>query len=921
MKTVYYLRKLDVYRNNWKFLQRVIVVLVFCGFTKSACFAQQVYNISDTTISTCDAIIYDDGGPNSDYNGSNDYVMTICAANGTDLYLHFNYLVLGEEQWGNHDMLNIYEGVGTTGPQLYASFPNASAGILPPNIIASNSGCITIEMISNYTPQTDSAAGFELIVSCNVPETCSDGILNNGEIQIDCGGPNCAPCHTTTGCGELVFNGDFETADSSGSQPSCQIRSDVTSCLGWYGNTAVGDPFTGFFAPVYWNVNGCGGGNYPYQAGVVGYCNNGLGSLGFTPGISEVQSQLLAPLVGGKEYCISLDVSAWPSTNNTTTDFFIWLHNETFASGNGFYNLNLDNGNNFDIVSGPIAATPQYVHPATSLIGFECKTIRTSFCANGGEEYVVIGGQEPIIQGSFSNDYVLINNLSIKESCPLTFDSQIISSGMPDCTGSCVSLFAEVSNQAGGCEITNDFQYQWFENGVLLPGETDDTLSSVCPITTTTYSVEITYNAGCSSYTKADSLTAITFTCVPTLSTQVSAGVICEGDCATIQASLSSNSTTANYTWTESGSSSIIGLSDSLTVCPTSSTTYQVVVNDNGFIDTAFVDVVVDTSSVVAGNDTILCNNGALITLNASGASTYSWNNGVTDGQPFLPILGTTTYTVTGISSNGCVSTDQLDVTVYELPNVSAGPDQTLCDDGSLVTLSASGAVNYIWDNGVVNGQAFVPNTGLTVYTVIGTDVNGCSNMDQVNIVADGSPSADFIVSNATEITEWNPVANLINASSPEAISFQWVINNGVPLSATTENVYGVIFPADSVGSYPITLYVATAFGCQDSVTLYVNVLEEMIYYVPNTFTPDGDEFNQTFKPEFTSGIDLFDYRLVIYNRWGEVVFESFDTEFGWDGTFAGTEAMSGVYPWEITFKTSMSDERKSIMGHVNLIR
>jgi gliding motility-associated-like protein len=103
-----------------------------------------------------------------------------------------------------------------------------------------------------------------------------------------------------------------------------------------------------------------------------------------------------------------------------------------------------------------------------------------------------------------------------------------------------------------------------------------------------------------------------------------------------------------------------------------------------------------------------------------------------------------------------------------------------------------------------------------------------------------------------------------------------------------------------------------------------VQVQEVLIFYVPNTFTPDGDNYNQTFQPVFHSGFDPFDFELLIFNRWGEVIFESHDATVGWDGTYGQetTEIVQdGTYTWKIEFKTKYTDERKIVTGSVNLIR
>ncbi len=99
---------------------------------------------------------------------------------------------------------------------------------------------------------------------------------------------------------------------------------------------------------------------------------------------------------------------------------------------------------------------------------------------------------------------------------------------------------------------------------------------------------------------------------------------------------------------------------------------------------------------------------------------------------------------------------------------------------------------------------------------------------------------------------------------------------------------------------------------------------DELVYYVPNAFTPDGDSYNQTFQPVFTTGFDPYDFHLQIYNRWGEIVFESKDYRIGWDGSYGSkgqfTSEQNDVFVYVIEFKRSINDERIRTVGHVNIL-
>ena len=91
---------------------------------------------------------------------------------------------------------------------------------------------------------------------------------------------------------------------------------------------------------------------------------------------------------------------------------------------------------------------------------------------------------------------------------------------------------------------------------------------------------------------------------------------------------------------------------------------------------------------------------------------------------------------------------------------------------------------------------------------------------------------------------------------------------------------------------------------------------------MPNTFTPDQDEFNQTWAPIFTSGFDPFDYHLSIYNRWGELIWESFNPNTSWDGTYGTHTAVEeGTYTWEIVFVTKTKEDKQKITGTLNVLR
>lgn len=224
--------------------------------------------------------------------------------------------------------------------------------------------------------------------------------------------------------------------------------------------------------------------------------------------------------------------------------------------------------------------------------------------------------------------------------------------------------------------------------------------------------------------------------------------------------------------------------------------------------------ITVNSAPVVdAGADQTVCDGDAVI-LSGSGAVSYMWDNSVTDGVAFTPSVGTVVYTVTGTDANGCMDTDDVTVTVNALPVVDAGGDQTVCE-GEDVTLSGLGAVSYDWDNSVTNDVAFTPAVGTVVYTVTGTDANGCENTDDVSVTVNALP----VVNGGVDQTVCNGEGVTLSGSG--AVSYDW--NNSV--------TDGVVF-TPAVGTVVYTVTGTDANGCEntDDVSVTVNPIPTVTF-------------------------------------------------------------------------------------------
>ena len=455
------------------------------------------------------------------------------------------------------------------------------------------------------------------------------------------------------------------------------------------------------------------------------------------------------------------------------------------------------------------------------------------------------------------------------------------------------SIFSSPSLNAGIDQIVCDggtvtlsgsgaSTYAW-DNAV-----TDD--SAFTPTATATYTVTGTDANGC---TGTDQV-VITVNTLPTVT--VNNATICAGDPAATFTATSSTATA--WLWSGNGT----GTTD--TTNGTTAGAYSVVVTDVNGCQSASATgnlTINDLPTVLAGTDQAVCD-GVAVTLSGTGATTYSWNNGVNDGTAFTPTT-TTTYSVTGTDGNGCIGTDQVVVTVNALPTVSAGADQFICD-GNGVTLLATGATTYIWDNGVTNGTSFSPSATAS-YTVTGTDISGCTATDNLDVTVNASPT----VSAGADQAVCDGVVVVLSGSG--AIFYVWdnSVNDGTSFTPTTTATYTVIgtdgngcTAADQVDVTVNALPTVSAGADQavcDSGAVTLSGSGATTYAWDNGIT-DGTSFNPTATAIYTvtgsdanscTGTDSVNV-IIIYSSTSTVTVTACDL-FTWDGV---TYDSTGIY-------------------------
>ncbi len=289
-----------------------------------------------------------------------------------------------------------------------------------------------------------------------------------------------------------------------------------------------------------------------------------------------------------------------------------------------------------------------------------------------------------------------------------------------------------------------------------------------------------------------------------------------------------------------------------------------------------------------------------------------------------VSIPATTAYTFTPAIGQ-CAASATLNIVVNPYPTLVVFPPAAVCFPAKVdltlqeVTAGSTGSIYYSASS---TGLPHLGNpSAISVsgtYYIISENNFGCEVILPVNVVVEPSPQAEFIPTPST-LNLYNLSSTMVN-NSVGGESYQWFFMDG---GTSAESNPTHIFPDSIFGEQLITLIVTSINGCADTTQKVVIINDELIFYVPNTFTPDGDTYNQTFQPIFTSGYDPLVFSMLIYNRWGEVVFETNDASMGWDGTFGenGNMVQEGVYTWKIEFKTNKKDKHQLVTGSVNILR
>jgi len=378
-------------------------------------------------------------------------------------------------------------------------------------------------------------------------------------------------------------------------------------------------------------------------------------------------------------------------------------------------------------------------------------------------------------------------------------------------------------------------------------------------------------------------------------------------------------------------------------VIPISDTVINVhAIDDNGCSsDTLPINVFLyPPLTINAFSDTAICF-GDSVSINAIGFGgvgsgyVYNWDQGIGTGAfQYVSPLSNTSYTVTltDVCESPSVS-GIVNVSINPLPQ----PDFTANPIEGCVPLTvdfteivSNPGSSCIWDFGDGSSNTDCGNVDYTYDTVGCFDVSlsmisdqGCFNSITYTdlVCVHEYPIANFSVAD-NPISILDPVAIFSNSSSSNSTSFLWEFgeNGFLGQSADIDPVF--TFPNDAPGFYEVCLSALNSFGCLDQYCMDIQVQEEFIIYVPNSFSPDGNGINEEFFP-YIFGHQPQSYKIYIFNRWGEMIFESFDVNKKWNGHDYRNNKLckSDIYIWKIKANELLTGELREFQGHVMLIR
>lgn len=478
--------------------------------------------------------------------------------------------------------------------------------------------------------------------------------------------------------------------------------------------------------------------------------------------------------------------------------------------------------------------------------------------------------------------------------------------------------------------------YNWnFNNGVVVNGSGAGPYNITFPNQGMQYVELEVDNNGCTSTLYQDSIQIYT---TPTSDFSLSDLGICEDESLTVNY-IGNAGHTATYNWNFSGGIINSGSGQgpyNVTWPSGGSPSLTLVVTENGCVSSLYTQQIIVTPKPIATfqMDNSLCeyeSTSLTFTGQSNAGSIFNWNfapatilSGTYSGPYNLMYQNDGNYQVSlFIDDNGCISdTVLLDITVNPKPDAGfTGTNLVGCEP--LTSSFAANVIdpnnNYNWDFESFTGTGDSPtatfNAGTYDVELIVTTPDGCRDTSlQVNYVnAYNMPISYFNVNN-TQLSGSNATLN-VNDGSSFANTYLYTFGDGfISTDPSPSHTYS------AEGEWLVTQIVTSINGCIDSSSVIVTFEPSPLIFIPNSFTPSRqDNKNDTWRISMSY---IKNFKLMVFNRWGEIIFTSYDLFHQWDGTSKGSKEIVpiGTYAYRIMY-TDMEGVSKDIIGSVNVIK
>lgn len=397
----------------------------------------------------------------------------------------------------------------------------------------------------------------------------------------------------------------------------------------------------------------------------------------------------------------------------------------------------------------------------------------------------------------------------------------------------------------------------------------------------------------------------------------------CAGDEATLVPIVTGGVNEYTYLW-DTGETT-----PELIVTPLVTTSYTVVVTDAcspapvSATGTVNIPVYPPITIVISDDTTVLCpNTPVLLSAEPSGGEgtfTYSWmDNGVNVNNSPLFLaspMATTNYVLKVTDGCGVEAEEELLFTVTTpVLQLEMSPDQIVCPNQeteiSVTASSGLGGYTYLWHHSQeTTSSVMVKPPNSTNYTVSVEDGCHTYHIDGTTTVEVIKPNANFsLLSN-------NAMVGLpvyFQNHSTGSVAWNWKFDNE---TTSISNAPNTTF--SEWGWHEVELVAINEIGCTDTISKTIYIKPEFYFYAPNTFTPDADRFNSTYK---VSVIGAKEFEFMIFNRWGELIYQTTDIYFEWNGSYKGLPSPDGSY----VYRTKVTDKEGYIHHHfgtINLLR